>query len=88
MLNNYVAVKLPFLKTQRIELEFSQEVMLDELLGYFSSVSMYKVYSEKYPENGLLQKIQLNYMYEQEEVKCEVEKFTFPGFVIMGINPY
>ena len=39
---------------------------------------MYKVYREKYP---LLQKITIN---EREEGKCNVEKFTFPGFVIIG----
>ena len=84
VLNNYASVKLPFRKAQRIELEFSQGVTLVELLGFFSSVSMYKVYCEKHPENGLLQTIQSN--YEREEGKCEVEKFTFPGFVIMGCN--
>lgn len=84
VLNNYASVSLPFLNTQRIELDFSQEASIDMLLGFFSSVSMYKVYSEKYPENMLMQKIRAN--YEKEDGKHDVEKFTFPGFVIMGLN--
>lgn len=84
VLNNYASVSLPFLNTQRIELEFSQKSSIDTLLCLFSSISMYNSYCQKYPENTLLQKIRAN--YEREDDKCEVETFTFPCFVIMGLN--
>ena len=82
VLNNYEAVELPFSNTQRVDLEFPQEATIDEFLGYFSSVSMYVAYCKKYPNNTLLQHIRAN--YEEDSERSDVEKFTLPGFVILG----
>ena len=84
VLNNYEAVELPFSNTRRVDLEFPQEATIDELLGFFSSISMYLAYCKKYPNNTLLQQIRAN--YEEDSERSEVEKFTFPGFVILGQN--
>ena len=84
VLNNYKSVELPFMHTERIDFDLPQQVTIDQLLGFFSSVSMYESYCEKYPNNTLLQKIK--YDYEAQNGKCDVETFTFPGFVIMGLN--
>ena len=83
VLNNYEAVELPFSNTQRVDLEFPQEATIDEFLGYFSSVSMYVAYCKKYPNNTLVQhNIRAN--YEEDSERSDVEKFTLPGFVILG----
>ena len=83
VVNHYEAVQLPFNKVERVEFSLPQEVTLEHLLGFFSSVSMYKTYCEKYPDNTLLQRIRAD--YEADSERCDVEKFTFPGFVIMGL---
>ena len=77
VLNNYQAVQLPFDRVKRVEFQFSQETTFEKLLGFFSSVSMYQTYCEKYPTNTLLQHMRAN--YEAESERCDVEKFTFPG---------
>ena len=82
VLNNYEAVELPFCNAQRVDFEFHQKATIDQMLGYFSSVSMYVAYCKKYPNNTLLEQIRAN--YEEDSTRSEVEKFTFPGFVILG----
>ena len=57
---------------------------MDQLLGMMSSMSMYRSLVEKYPENTIMRKIKED--YEVCSDKCDVEEFTFPGFVIIGIN--
>ena len=84
VMNKYEAVKLPFSQTQRIEFVLPQNATIKQLLGFFSSVSQYRCYCEKYPENDLLQKIQNR--YEMENGRCNVEEFTYPGFAILGIK--
>ena len=83
-LNNYEAVKLPFSETQRYDYDFPQSSTIDQVMGLFSSVSMYTAYCERFPENTFLQKIRAG--YEMENGKCDVEEFTFPGYVILGKN--
>ena len=84
VMNNYEAVKLPFSQTQRIEFVLPQKATINQLLGFFSSVSSYRCYCEKYPKNDLLQKIQSR--YEMESGRCNVEEFTYPGFAILGLK--
>ena len=84
VLNNYQAVQLPFDKVKRVDFQFPQETTFEKLLGFFSSVSMYQTYCEKYPNNTLLQRMRAN--YEAESERCDVEKFTFPGYMIIGLN--
>ena len=84
VLNNYKAVDLPFKKVQRVEFLFPQESNFEQLLGLFSSVSMYSAYCKKYPNNTLLQRIRAK--YEDDSQSGDIEHFTFPGFVILGIN--
>ena len=84
VLNSYQSVKLPFDKVKRVEFQFPQESTFEKLLGFFSSVSMYQTYCEKYPNNTLLQRMRAN--YEADSERCDVEKFTFPGFMIIGLN--
>ena len=82
VLNNYEAVRLPFHNPKRVEFPFPQQVTFEHLLGFFKSVSMYSTYCEKYPKNTLLERMRAN--YEADSERCHVEKFTFPGFIIMG----
>ena len=82
--NNYEAVKLPFSQTQRIEFDLPQKATINQVLGLFCSTASYRSYCEKYPENDLLQKIQNR--YEMESGRCNVEEFTYPGFVILGMK--
>ena len=82
--NNYEAVELPFSCAQRIEYDFQQKATMDQVLGMMSSMSMFRTFAAKYPENTLLQKIKEN--YEDNNSKSDVEEFTFPGFIIVGIN--
>ena len=84
VLNNYKAVQLPFKKSKRVEFDFPQQASFEQLLGFFSSVSMYVTYCEKYSSNTLLQKMKEN--YEADRERCDVEKFTFPGFMILGLT--
>ena len=84
VMNNYEAVKLPFSQTQQIEFVLPQKATINQLLGLFSSVSAYRSYCEKYPENNLLQKIQSR--YEMENGRCNVEEFIYPGFAILGMK--
>jgi hypothetical protein len=77
VVNHYAAVQLPFNKVRRVEFSLPQEVTLEQLLGFFS---MYKTYCEKRPDNTLLQRIRAD--YEAACERCDVEKFTFPGFVL------
>ena len=85
VMNNYQAVEIPFSQTQRIELSFPQKSSIDQLLGLMSSISAYKIsYCTKFPENALMQEIRAN--YETKDGTHDVEEYTFPGFVILGIN--
>ena len=84
VMNDYASVSLPFRRSKRFELDFTQETTFEGVLGFISSISMYKTYCEKYPENTLLQKVRAN--YEADVDICDVEKFTFPGFIIVGLN--
>ena len=85
VLNNYKGIEIPFSQTQRIEFSLPQKLSIDQLLGYLSSVSAYRItYCTKFPENTLMQEIRAK--YETEEGKHDVEEYTFPGFAIVGIN--
>ena len=84
ILNMYEAVKLPFPRTQRLEFPLPQKSTMLQLFGFMSSVSAYRSYCEKFPENTLLKNIQG--CYEKEKSKCPVEDFTYPGFLILGLN--
>ena len=83
VMNNYQAVELPLSKVKRVDFPFQQETSFEQLLGFLSSVSMYATYNEKHPGNTLLQNIWGK--YEADSERCDVEKFTFPGFVILGL---
>ena len=84
VMDNYKAVELPFSRAQRIEFDLQQKSTMDQLLGFLSSVSMFRSYAAKYPENTLMQTIKENY-----EVNCgkyDVQEYTLPGFIIIGVN--
>ena len=81
--NYYRLVQLPFNRVKRVSFVLKQEVTFEHLLGLSSSMSTYKMYSEKYPDNTLLQRIAAD--YEADSERCDVEKFTFPGIVVMGL---
>ena len=81
VLNKYKAVKLPFVQTQRFEFDFPQISTIDQILGLMSSVSMYRLYCEKFPENNLLERIKATL-----NAKDNVQKFSFPGYAILGIK--
>ena len=80
----YEAVKLPFRRTQRLEFILPQQCTMPQFIGLLSSVSTYRYYCEKFPENTLMRNIQST--YEKEDTKCIVEEFTFQGFLILGMN--
>ena len=82
VLHNYKDVKLPFSRAQRFDFKLPQATSFEHLLGFLSSVSMYRNYCEKYPNNTLMESLRLS--YEMEKVKYNVEEFTLPGFAIMG----
>ena len=84
ILNMYEAVKLPFRRTQRLEFILPQQCTMSQFIGIMSSVSAYRSYCEKFPDNKLLRNIQST--YEIEDTECIVEDFTFPGFLILGMN--
>ena len=85
VLNNYKGVEISFSQTQRIKFSLPQKSSIDQLLGFFSSVSAYTItYCTKFPENTLMQEIRAK--YEAEDGKRDVEEYTFPGFAILGIN--
>ena len=85
VLNNYEGVEIPFSQTQRIDFSVPQKSSIDQLLGFLSSVSAYRItYCTKFPENTLMQEIRTK--YDTEDGKSDVEEYTFPGFAILGIN--
>ena len=84
VLHNYRDVELPFSHAQRIEFDLQQQSTMDQLIGFLSSVSMFRSYAAKCPENTLMQTIKAN--YKATRTISDVEEFTFPGFVIVGMN--
>ena len=85
VLNNYEGVEIPFSQTQRIDFSVPQKSSIDQLLGFLSSVSAYRItYCTKFPENTLMQEIRAK--YDTEDGKRDVEEYTFPGYAILGIN--
>ena len=85
VLNNYEGVEIPFSQTQRIDFSVPQKSSIDQLLGFLSSVSAYRItYCTKFPENTLMEEIRTN--YKTEDGKHDVEEYTFPGFAILGNN--
>ena len=85
VLNNYEGVEIAFSQTQRIEFSLPQKSSIDQLLGFLSSVSSYRItYCTKFPENTLMQEIRTK--YDTEDGKRDVEEYTFPGFAILAIN--
>ena len=84
ILNKYKDVVLPFSQAKRVEFPFPQTSTFEHFLGFLSSTSMYREYCAKYPNNSLMKNLRVD--YESEGAKCEVERFTLPGFVIMGLN--
>jgi ubiquinone/menaquinone biosynthesis C-methylase UbiE len=79
VLNKYEAVKLPFQRTQRIEFSLSQEATFEQIVGLISSISMYRTYGEKFPNNNLLQR---RASYDKEPGKSDVEI----SVIIMGMT--
>ena len=47
VLDNYKAVELPFPRAQGFEFDMQQKSTMDQLIGFMSSVSMYKTYASK-----------------------------------------
>ena len=82
-MSKYDSVELPFWHTKKSEFDISLKLTIEELLGMISSVVWYRKYSKMYPENNLLEKIRAN--YEQDPCKQDVESFTFPGFIYLGM---
>ena len=82
--NKYNAVELPFTTTKRIEFDLPQKATIRQLMGLMTSVSAYRSYCEKFPENDLLHKVESN--YELEKGRCNVEEFCYQGFIILGIK--
>ena len=51
-MDNYKAVELLFTRAQRVEFGLQQKsIMIDQLIGFMSSVSMFKSYAAKYSES-------------------------------------
>ena len=84
VMNKYKTVELPFSCTKRIEFDLQQKATIDQLIGLWSSMSMFRSFAEKYPENNIMQKVKED--YKASGSKCNVEEFTLPGFIIVGIN--
>lgn len=84
--NNYKDVVLPFSQTERLEFDLPQKVSMDHLLGYMTSVSSYRAYCKKFPENNLLNTIRKTYENESGASTSTSEEFTYPGFLVIGMN--
>ena len=84
VMDNYKAVELPFSCAQRFEFDLQQKSTIDQVLGLLSSVSMFTTYAAKYPKNTLMQTIRAK--YEASRGTCDVEEYTLPGFILVGIN--
>ena len=84
VLNNYEDAKLPYSRTERFEFNLPQQTTIDQLLGFFSSVSYYTTYCKAFPSNTLLKR--LKDTYEVESGKCAEEKFSLPGFALLGLK--
>ena len=81
---NTMQLSCQFTTTKRIEFDLPQEATIRQLMGLMTSVSAYRSYCEKFPENDLLRKVESN--YELEKGRCNVEEFCYQGFIILGIK--
>ena len=81
----YAAAKLPFNFTERHEFPIAWKTNLNHLIGFFSSLSMYPVYCQKYPDNSLLEGVRKDYLaakgHDQTNPSLE---YDFTGFAILG----
>ena len=84
-LNEYKSVELPFSGTQRLKFDLPQKSSVEHLFGFFESFSSYTAYCKKVPGNNFLQTLRETYK-GQWSGDTAVEKFTYPGFIILGVN--
>ena len=86
--NEYEACTLPFQTTMRKNFTLPQESTVDQFIGFLSSLSVYKTYCEKVPNNTLLQDLKLadeEEFKEEDEESC-ISSFAYPGFSILGVK--
>ena len=81
-LDEYKSVHLPFSQVQRLKFNLVQRATVDELFGIFLLFSMYRAYCKKFPGNRLLEKLRDEYCH----TISDVEQFTYPGYIILGVN--
>ena len=82
--NEYRDVLLPFSKVQRLKFDLPQRASLDQLFGFFESITSYRAYCKKFPTNNFLQTLREE--HSQVWPRDNVEEFTYPGFIILGIS--
>ena len=85
--NKYADVKLPFALTERHEFLMPWETDLNNFIGYMSSMSSYRTYSKKYPDNTILEDHKKTYLDATGDKETNPKlKYFFTGFAIIGQN--
>lgn len=86
-LNGYKSLQLPFSGVKRFEFDLPQKASIDELIGFMSSITSYRAYCKKLPGNTLLKNIREIYERNKKTfTHCDLERFSYPGYAILGIN--
>ena len=85
--NKYAAAKLPFAKTQRHEFLMPWETNLTHLIGFLSSTDGYIAYTEKYPNNTLLEDLKKAYLDAKGESQANPRvEYVFAGYALIAQN--
>ena len=84
--NEYRAVVLPFSKTQRMKFDLPQKASMDQLFGFFETITSYRAYCKMFPGNNFLQTLQDQDGAQQSGDAAVLEEFSYPGFIILGVR--
>ena len=84
--NQYAEVDLPFVNTERHDIEMTKSFPLDDFFGYLSSWSGYQKYCELNPGNTELEALRDTVMKQLSESEGSdgIVKTVFPVFVLLG----
>ena len=80
--NEYRDVHLPFSHVQRLNFDLPQKASVDQLFGFFESITSYRAYCNKYPGNALLETLRGGSNWQDRTVL----EFSYPGFIILGVK--
>ena len=59
---------------------------MNQVLGFMSSITSYRAHCNKFPKNNLLEDIRSVYEKETGMSAAKLVEFSYPGFIIIGMN--